>query len=121
MSAVLTKSRAISRRFFLRGATALTQSRVLIGLPPLAAMFNSAGTAYAAETKTSAIPTRFVLWFNGNGISERYWIPRETGENFTFTPCLAPLAAYREDIHVVTGIDNPAAACPVPATIITVQ
>ena len=114
MSAVLTKSRAISRRFFLRGATALTQSRVLIGLPPLAAMFNSAGTAYAAETKTSAIPTRFVLWFNGNGISERYWIPRETGENFTFTPCLAPLAAFREDIHVVTGLDNPAARLPGP-------
>ena len=96
MSAVVTKSRAISRRFFLKGVTALSQSRVLIGLPPLAAMFNSAGTAYAAETKAAGIPTRFVLWFNGNGISEKYWIPRETGDSFTFTPCLgAPCTLSR--------------------------
>jgi hypothetical protein len=25
------------------------------------------------------IETRFVLWFNGNGIPERYWIPSEEG------------------------------------------
>ena len=55
-----------------------------------------------------------MLWFNGNGISEKYWIPRETGENFTFTPCLAPLAPFRDDIHVVTGLDNPAARLPGP-------
>jgi hypothetical protein len=114
MSAVVTKSRAVSRRIFLKGVTALAHAPVMIGLPPLAAMFNSAGTAYAAETKNAAIPTRFVLWFNGNGISEKYWIPRETGDNFTFTPCLAPLAPYRGDIHVVTGLDNPAARLPGP-------
>ena len=34
---------------------------VRIGLPPLAAMFNSSGTAYAAKTGTSAIESRFVL------------------------------------------------------------
>ena len=47
MASVVTKNRALSRRFFLKGFTALTQSRVWIGLPPLAAMFNSPGTAYA--------------------------------------------------------------------------
>ena len=25
------------------------------------------------------IESRFVLWFNGNGIPERYWIPSEEG------------------------------------------
>jgi len=84
-------------------------------------MFNSAGTAYAATPAASAaktapaeIPTRFVLWFNGNGIPEKYWIPLETGPDFTMTPCLSPLAPFRKDIHVVTGLDNPAARLPGP-------
>jgi hypothetical protein len=85
----------------------------MVGLPPLAAMFNSAGTAYAAEPQAS-LPTRFVLWFNGNGIPEKYWIPQEIGSNFALTPCLAPLAPFRNDIHVVTGLDNPAARLPGP-------
>ena len=119
MSSVITKNRALSRRMFLRGVTALTQAPVWIGLPPLAAMFNSSGTAYAAGTSglksgSKQIPNRFVLWFNGNGITERYWIPAETGANYTMTPCLSPLARFRDDIHIVTGLDNPAARLPGP-------
>jgi hypothetical protein len=118
MAAVITKNRAISRRLFLKGATALSQAPVWVGIPPLAAMFNSVGTAYAAPagktTAAAAIPTRFVLWFNGNGIVEKYWIPRETGANYTMTPCLSPLAPFRNDIHIITGLDNPAARLPGP-------
>ncbi|MBC8166996.1 MAG: DUF1552 domain-containing protein [Bryobacteraceae bacterium] len=117
MPAVLTKQRSVSRRIFLRGLTAFSGAPVFIGLPPLAAMFNSLGTAYAAtpaKAVNAAIPTRFVLWFNGNGIPEKYWIPLETGPEFTMTPCLSPLAPFRNDIHVVTGLDNPAARLPGP-------
>jgi hypothetical protein len=90
-------------------------SGVTIGLPPLAAMFNANGTAYAAAAAGSTAPqNRFVLWFNGNGVVEKYWIPAETGADFTMTPCLAPLAPFRNDIHVVTGLDNPAARLPGP-------
>ncbi len=79
-------------------------------------MFNRNGTAYAATGKSSAreIPTRFVFWFNGNGIPEKYWIPEETGPEFQFTPCLNPLAPFRKDIHVITGLDSPAARLPGP-------
>jgi hypothetical protein len=111
MPSVVTKNRALSRRFILKGLTALTQAPVWVGLPPLAAMFNSSGTAYAAKRE---IPTRFILWFNGNGIPEKYWIPAETGEDYTLTPCLSPLAPFRNDIHVITGLDNPAARLPGP-------
>ena len=73
-------------------------------------MFNSNGTAYAAETGAAEpIETRFVLWFNGNGIVEKYWIPRQDGEGFEITPCLKPLARFRDDIHVMSGVDNSAA------------
>src|SRR5262249_29809571 len=80
---------------------------------------NSIGTAYAATPETVSagaaavekpIESRFVLWFNGNGIPERYWIPSEEGSNYELTPCLAPLAAWRKDIHVLSGVDNAAAS-----------
>src|SRR3982750_2885771 len=71
-------------------------------------MFNSAGTAYAAEANPAKVEKRFVLWFNGNGIPERYWIPDLTGADYELTPCLAPLARLRDDIHVISGLDNSA-------------
>jgi hypothetical protein len=74
---------------------------VRIGLPPLAAMFNSSGTAYAASTGASPIESRFVLWFNGNGVVENYWVPREIGANYNLTPCLRPLEPFKQDIHVI--------------------
>jgi hypothetical protein len=101
----------LSRRRFLRGIS-LTGAAVRVGLPPLAAMFNSNGTAYAAAAKNPAlapIETRFLVWFNGNGIPERYWIPAETGPDYELTPCLAPLKSVREYVHVISGIDNVAA------------
>jgi hypothetical protein len=107
----------ISRRRFLKGVS-LTGAAIRIGLPPLEAMFNSSGTAYAADAVTGqgarAIESRFLYWFNGNGIPERYWIPRGEGPNFELTPCLSPLRAFRNDIHVITGLDNPAAGSPGP-------
>jgi hypothetical protein len=81
-------------------------------------MFNSAGTSYAAEATgrigETAIPSRFVLWFNGNGIPERYWIPEESGINYPLTPCLTPLGPFRNHIHILSGLDNPAARKPGP-------
>ncbi len=109
-------SRALSRRTFLRGV-GLSGAAVRIGLPALDAMFSSSGTAYAAAKSVGtdgSIESRFVLWFNGNGILERFWIPREVGEDYRMTACLSPLAPFRNDMHVVTGLDNPAARMPGP-------
>ncbi len=104
----------LSRRRFLRNLS-MTGAAIQVGLPPLSFMFNSSGTAYAAElTKTSPLPPRFLFWFNGNGIPERYWIPREFGAGFELTPCLAPLESLRDDIHVISGVDNPNARVTAP-------
>ncbi len=98
----------IDRRTFLAGM-GLGGSIVRIGLPPLACMFNAAGTAYASRSDSlqAAPETRFVLWFNGNGVPERYWIPRDEGREYTLTPCLSPLARLRNDVQVLSGLDNP--------------
>ena len=105
----------MKRRKFLRGI-GLGGLAVRVGLPALECMFNSNGTAYAATPRSGAteIPKRFVLWFNGNGISERYWIPRETGEDYAITPCLQPLSKLKEYVHVISGLDSPAARLPGP-------
>jgi hypothetical protein len=102
----------LGRRTFLRGV-GVAGSLIRIGLPPLEAMFNTSGTAYAAGVQR-AVPKRFVFWFNGNGIPEKYWVPRETGADFALPTCLQPLAPYRDDIHVVTGLDSAAARLPGP-------
>src|SRR5438874_6143909 len=104
----------LTRRRFLRNMS-MTGAAIRVGLPPLAAMFNANGTAYAAAPVSgAAIPSRFVFWFNGNGIPERYWIPTEVGTGYDLTPCLAPLAPVRDDIHVISGIDNPNARVTAP-------
>jgi hypothetical protein len=119
MSHVITKRASISRRRLLKGFT-LSGASFWVGLPPLVSMFNSTGTAYAAERAATGkvveapIESRFVLWFNGNGIPERYWIPAETGSQYRLTPCLSPLAPFRNDIHVISGLDNFAAGMPGP-------
>jgi hypothetical protein len=108
MSQVITNRVRTSRRTLLKGLT-LAGARITVGLPPLVSMFNSTGMAYAAETTPKPIENRFVLWFNGNGIPERYWIPTEEGTDYEITPCLSPLAPWRKDVHVLSGLDNAAA------------
>ncbi len=47
-----------------------------------------------------------MLWFNGNGIPERYWIPSKEGVDYDMTPCLSPIARLRDDVLVLSGLDN---------------
>src|SRR5438552_19132070 len=103
----------ISRGRLLKGVA------IAIGLPPLEAMFDRKGIAYAATSPARTVApvspeTRFVLWFNGNGVVEKYWIPTETGPDYQLTPCLSPLAPFRNDVHIITGLDNPSARMPGP-------
>lgn len=102
------RASTLPRRTFLR-SMGYAGAAVRISLPPLACMFNAAGTAYAARSPRGETQPekRFVLWFNGNGIPERYWIPRDEGADYTLTPCLAPLARLRDDVQILSGLDNP--------------
>src|SRR4051794_33129863 len=99
MSEIITKRTRLSRRIFLKGLTA-AHVPVIAGIPPLISMFNSTGTAYAAPAagEGGTIAKRFVIWFNGNGIPERYWIPSTTGANYDVTPCLTPIGRLKDDV-----------------------
>ena len=84
MSQVITNRVRLSRRSLLKGLTA-AGAPIVVGLPPLVSMFNSHGhrlRGRAADGAAKPIESRFVLWFNGNGIPERYWIPSEEGADY---------------------------------------
>ena len=89
----------MSRREVLRGLLAGTA--VTIGLPPLEAMFNSTGTAYAAG---GGLPLRFGLFFWGNGNLPDRWTPTGTGSDWALSEQLEPLAAVKDLITVVSGM-----------------
>lgn len=89
----------LSRRTILRGM--LQGTAVSVALPPLEAMFNSGGTAYAAG---GGLPLRFGLFFWGNGTLPERWIPTGDGAEWTLSEQLEPLAAVKDWVSVVSGM-----------------
>jgi len=79
----------------------LAGSAVSVGLPPLEAMFNSMGTAYAAG---GGLPTRFGLFFWGNGNLPDRWTPTGEGTDWSLSEQLAPLASVSDHLTVISGM-----------------
>ena len=101
----MTKKFQLDRRTFLRGSLAGTLCT--FALPPLEAMFNSNGTAFA---NGGAIPQRLGVWFWGNGVRPNRWIPKRfgTGDQWSLSEELVPLRAFKSKINVLSnyGIPN---------------
>ena len=93
---MITK-RALSRRTVLRtlGAT--------IPLPLLDAMV----PALTALRQTAAQPKmRFGAVYVPNGVIPAQWFPTTEGAGFAFSPTLEPIAAFRDRLLVVSGLDS---------------
>lgn len=90
--------KVLDRRTLLKGM--LGAAAISVALPPLEAMMNSTGTAYAGGT---AFPKRFGVWFWGNGVIPDAWTPQGEGASWTPSPLLMPLAEVREHLTVITG------------------
>jgi hypothetical protein len=95
-------SKILDRRTLLRGV--LGGSTVSLGLPPLEAMLNTHGDAWAAG---EAIPRRFGVWFWGCGVKLKYWVPAgtDTAWDPTTREELAPLANLKPYLSLVTGME----------------
>jgi hypothetical protein len=93
----------LNRRKVLRGA--IGGVAVSVGLPPLDAMFNGNGTAYAQSA--GGIPKRLGIFFWGNGVKLDRWVPSNTGATWTPSPSLQPFAAagVKEYVNVVSGMN----------------
>ncbi len=97
----------LSRRTFLRG------TGVAVGLPLLDAMI----PAWTALAQTAAAPKpRMGFLYLPHGAIMEQWTPAADGADFELTPILEPLAPFRKQLTVVSGLENkPAIAPPVHA------
>jgi hypothetical protein len=104
----------LHRRTMLRGM--LGGTAVALALPPLEAMLNGHGDAYAGG---DALPHRLITWFFGNGVAMHdtgnegaglRFAPATTGAKYELTPQLQPLANVRDYVSVLSGFDIAAAS-----------
>ncbi len=87
----------LSRRTFLHGAGAV------IGLPLLDSMV----PAFAATRDTVAKPfSRFGAIYVPHGAVLDKWIPKTDGPDYEMSPTLKTLEKFREDVLVITNLDN---------------
>lgn len=87
--------KALDRRTALKGLGAS------LALPFLDAMLPSGARA----AKNAGQPVhRFQTFYVPNGMAMEYWTPKGTGAQFELTPILEPLAAFRNQMLVLSGI-----------------
>lgn len=94
---ILRKNWQIERRTFLKGLGAT------LALPALEAM-----RPLMAQGMAANFPVRMALLYMPNGVRADRWTPTGTGKKFTLSPILSPLEAYREELLVLTGLENKA-------------
>ena len=100
---MIVTRKAIPRRTMLRGLGAT------VALPFLDAMVPAFGRLAAAAPKTSRLSTIYI----GNGANMKTWTPAAEGRAYEMTPMLEPLAAFRDRMLVISGLDNkPGLALP---------
>ena len=87
----------------LRGM--LGGAAVALALPPLEAMLDSHGKAFADG---QALPVRFMTWFFGNGVILPRYTPSTQGTDWELTEELAPLENVRDYCSILSGFDNKA-------------
>jgi hypothetical protein len=96
--------KVIPRRRFLRGVGASLALPLLDGMVP----------AFASTLKTPGNPvSRLSYVYVPNGIMMDKWTPATEGAGFELTPILKPLAAFRDRLVVVSGLQSkPAVELP---------
>ena len=86
-------NRSLPRRTVLKGVGAT------LALPFLEAMLP------ASTLRAAAKPVRrFQAFYTPNGMAMDYWSPKTEGANFEITPILEPLAPYRDQMLVFSGL-----------------
>jgi len=84
----------LPRRTFLKGIGTAIALPMLDGMVP------------AMATTNATAPARLSLVYVPNGIIMKDWTPKTAGKEFEFTRILKPLESFREDILVLSGLDD---------------
>ena len=92
----ISTAKPLPRRTVLRGLGAT------VALPFLDAM----APGVSARQRTAAKPIhRFQAIFVPNGMAMEHWSPTTVGRDFELTPILQPLAPFRDQMRVFSGLD----------------
>jgi hypothetical protein len=96
---IQTNNWRLGRRTFLKGLGAC------VALPWLEVMsVNAKSLTTAGSMAVSEIPRRSMFTYWGLGLEIRGFTPPDTGRNYTLTKPLQPLAPYKDDCTVLTGL-----------------
>src|ERR1051325_5834652 len=88
-------SKSLPRRTVLRGLG------TTVALPFLEAML----PPFSLRAQAAAKPVhRFQTFYVPNGMAMEYWSPKGEGEAFELSPILEPLAPYKSQMLVLSGI-----------------
>jgi len=88
--------KALPRRTVLRGLGAS------LSLPLLDAMLPAFATRVRAATTRAH---RFLAFYVPNGMAMEYWTPKGEGKDFELSPILEPLAPFRNQMLVLSGLN----------------
>lgn len=94
--------KAIPRRTFLQGAGISLALPLLDGMVPA---FAAAGSM----NPSGKPPLRISIIYGPNGRIMNAWTPRQTGSNYELSRTLTPLAAFRDQMLVISGLNIKAA------------
>ena len=89
--------RSLPRRTVLRGLGAS------LALPMLDAMVPALGRVARAAARPVH---RFQAFYVPNGMAMQYWLPKTEGRDFELTSILEPLAAFRQQMLVLSGLNS---------------
>jgi hypothetical protein len=88
-------SKSLPRRTILRGLGAS------VALPFLESMV----PAWSLRGRASGKPAhRFQAFYVPNGMAMEYWSPKSDGRSFELSPILEPLAPFRNQMLVLSGL-----------------
>ena len=95
--------KALPRRTFIRGAGATLALPLLEGMIP----------AFSSTPRAADVATRMTFVYFPNGAIMNKWLPTTEGPAFELSPILEPLAPFRDQVLVLSGLDNhPAQGLP---------
>lgn len=100
---------AVSRRRFLRGVGACVVVPVLPSLMPRWARAAEGGMAAGAgdaAAVAAAVPQRMAFVTIPNGVNLDAWWPKGAGTAFELAATMEPLAAVKDQIQVIGGLDH---------------
>lgn len=94
----------LSRRYVLRVAGA---ALALPWLEAMTARVLAAPSTFKPWAKSEHTQPRLLCCYVPNGVNILEWVPTTSGKDYTLSPTLKALEAYRDDFSVLSGLGHP--------------